>query len=116
MKRILTVAVITSTLLLSIPALHADNNVPRMHYHTPEEVVEQMADRLDLTEEQKSNIIVIKKDEVEKIRALRQENRAKIASYLTDEQKQKQLEQYKNYKNSKHAKDKKCTDKINKDN
>ena len=43
----------------------------------------------DLTEEQKNNISVIKKEEFAKIRALREENKTRIEGYLTEEQKQK---------------------------
>ena len=57
-----------------------------------------MAQRLNLTEQLKNKYYTVKKDEFEKIRALCEENRTKIESYLTDEQKQ-QLEQRKKDRN-----------------
>jgi|GEM_PF-2252122 len=98
MKRLLIAAAITSTLLLSANTLRAEDDAPRQQRHSPELMVERMAERLNLTEEQKNNITVIKKEEFEKIRALREENRTRIEGYLTEEQK-KQLEQHKNSKN-----------------
>ncbi|HEC57989.1 hypothetical protein LCGC14_1380630 [marine sediment metagenome] len=108
MKRILTAALIASTLLLSSNALRAGDNVPKQPRHNPEQMVERMAKNLNLTEEQKTNITAVKKDEFEKISALREENKKKIESYLTDEQK-KQLEQQKNAKKSH------CSDRNHKD-
>jgi periplasmic protein CpxP/Spy len=99
MKRILTAALIASTLLLSVNALRADDNIPKQPRHSPEQMVERMAKKLNLTDEQKTNITAVKKDEFEKISALREESRNKIESYLTDEQK-KQLEQQKSAKKS----------------
>ena len=61
-------------------------------------MVERMAQRLNLTEQLKNKYYTVKKDEFEKIRALCEENRTKIESYLTDEQKQ-QLEQRKKDRN-----------------
>ena len=61
-------------------------------------MVERMAQRLNLTEQLKNKYYTVKKDEFEKIRALCEENRTKIVSYLTDEQKQ-QLEQRKKDRN-----------------
>ena len=98
MKRLLIAAAITSTLLLSANALRADDDAPKQPRHSPEQMVERMAQGLNLTEEQKTNITAVKKDEFEKIRALREENRTKIERYLTDEQKQ-QLEQRKKDRN-----------------
>tara|TARA_R110001583_G_scaffold171120_2_gene324612 strand:+ start:10822 stop:11163 length:342 start_codon:yes stop_codon:yes gene_type:complete len=97
MKRILTAAIIASTLLLSANVLRAEDNAPKDQHqrHSPEQMVERMAERLQLTEEQKNNITIVKKEEFEKIRALRDESRTKIESYLTAEQKQ-QLEEDKN--------------------
>lgn len=92
MKRLLIAAAITSTLLLSATILRAEDNAPKQPYHTPEQMVERMAERLNLTADQKMKITAVKKDEFEKIRALREENKTKIESYLTAEQKQ-QLEQ-----------------------
>jgi Spy/CpxP family protein refolding chaperone len=104
MKRLLTVAVIASTLLLSAQALRAEDDAPRHQRHSPDQMVERMSQGLNLTEEQKNNIVALKKAEFEKIREIREDNRTKMEGYLTDEQKQ-QLEQ------RKHSKHKECNGK-----
>tara|TARA_R110002050_G_scaffold57423_5_gene129226 strand:+ start:144102 stop:144437 length:336 start_codon:yes stop_codon:yes gene_type:complete len=104
MKRLLTAAIIASTLLLSTNALRAEDDAPKHPRHSPEQMVDRMAEGLNLTEEQKNNITTIKKEEFEKIRALREENRTKIESYLNDEQKQQ-------LKERKEARSKKCAGK-----
>jgi Spy/CpxP family protein refolding chaperone len=98
MKRLLTVAIIASTLLLSAQTLRAEDDAPRHPRHSSEQMVERMSQGLNLTEEQKNNIVALKKAEFEKIRAIREENRTKMEGYLTDEQKQ-QLEQRKQSRN-----------------
>ncbi len=91
MKRLLTAAALASTLLISVQVLHAEEYKP-MQRHSPEQMVERMAERLNLTEEQKNNIKPILEQEFEKMRALREERQQKIESFLTEEQKQ-QLQQ-----------------------
>lgn len=100
MKRLLIASAIASTLLLSTQALRAEDDAPKHPRHSPEQMVERMAEGLNLTEQQKNNITTIKKEEFEKIRTLREENRTKIESYLNDEQKQ-QLKDRKNLRNKK---------------
>lgn len=91
MKKLLTAAALASTLLISVQVLHAEEQRP-MAGHSPEQMIERMAERLNLTEEQKNNIKPILEQEFEKMRALRQERQQKIESFLTEEQKQ-QLQQ-----------------------
>lgn len=87
MKKLLAVIVIASSFLMSAQALHAEDDTPP--HHNAERMLDRMAERLNLTEDQKNNISVIKKEEFAKIRALREENRTRIEGYLTEEQKQK---------------------------
>lgn len=88
MKRLLTATAVASTLLLSAQVLHADDHRPMMQRHSPEQMLERMAERLNLTEEQKNNIRPILEEESAKMRALHEERRQKIESFLTEEQKQ----------------------------
>jgi len=87
MKKLLTTIAVVSTLCMSTQALYADDHSPRKGPNI-EKKLDRMADKLNLSEEQKKNIFAIKKAEFEQIKALREENRQKIEGYLTDEQKQ----------------------------
>ena len=92
MKKLMTTIMITSTLLMASNMTKADDRPYKdrpMNPPSVEHVLDRMANRLDLTEEQKQNIKPVIEEEMQKMQALRQERQQKIESYLTEEQKQK---------------------------
>ncbi|MDF1589556.1 MAG: hypothetical protein P1P93_10475 [Gammaproteobacteria bacterium] len=99
MKRLLTAAALASTLLFSTQVLHADDHKPAQQRHSPEKMLDRMAERLNLTDEQKANIKPILEEEFEKMRAFREEKQQKIESFLTEDQKQQLQQRHEDRKN-----------------
>jgi Spy/CpxP family protein refolding chaperone len=95
MKRLLTAAALASTLLVSVQVLHADDHFEDRG--NPEKRYIHLVERLNLTEEQQNQILPLLKSEAEKHRALREETKQQISSFLTEEQKQ-QLQERKRFK------------------
>ena len=103
MKKLLAAIVIASSFLISAQALHAESNKASPNDHA-ERVVDRMSERLDLTEDQKNNILSIKKEEFEKVRSLREENKKRIEGLLTEEQLEKRNTKTKECKRGDHHK------------
>jgi Spy/CpxP family protein refolding chaperone len=106
MKRILTAVVLASSLFVTAQAVYAgDHHKMKTEAERAEFMVEKMTKHLELTEAQQSQIKPVLLEKMSKMKAAKDESKAKIDAILTDEQKAKMAEH--KDKKSKQCKDKK---------
>lgn len=85
MNRKIVTLIMAVTLPLTVAAFPGGGDSGRFHGHRGDRL-ERLAEKLDLTDEQKSKVEVIFKEQREKFKAIREETRARMQEVLTPEQ------------------------------